>query len=129
MVVSEYVHYDDEGPYFGFQSEVGLVVGRLATAGLFTFDFEYAGVDHLFVQLGETENSMTGPYLFRVAFDKDPPMFDAILEELRDNGFCEVHEDVPGKQDQAVFDKFIGLNFVPKMTNKKLKKVLEAWSE
>ena len=124
--MSEYVFEDDYGPYFSFQSEMGRVVGRLATAGLFTFDFEHAGVDHLFVQLSEDGDSMTGPYLFRVAFDKDPPMFQAIVEEVRDAGFTEVHQDIPCEQDQAVFDKFVELNFAKKVTNKKIRKFLEA---
>lgn len=123
--MGEYVHFDEEGPYFGFQAECGLVIGRLSTAGLFTFGFEYAGADHIFVQQGETEDSMTGPYLFRIAFDKDPPMFDAIIEEVRDAGFVEVHEDKPGEQDQAVFDKFVSQVFAPKVSNKKIKRWLE----
>lgn len=123
--MSEYVFHDEFGPFFSFQSNMGIVVGRLATAGLFTFEQEHAGVDHLFVQLSEDGDSMTGPYLFRVAFDKDPPMFQAIVDEVRDAGFTEVHADVPSEQDQAVFDHFIGLNFVEKVTNKKIKKWLD----
>lgn len=123
--MGEYVHFDEEGPYFGFQAECGLVVGRLANAGLFTFDFEYAGADHIFVQQSESEDSMTGPYLFRIAFDKDPPMFDGIVEEIREAGFSEVHEDKPCEQDQRVFDAFVSKVFVPKVTNKKIKRWLE----
>lgn len=123
--MGEYVYFDADGPYFGFQAETGVVVGRLATAGLFTFDTEYAGVDHIFVQQHQTETSLTGPYLFRIAFDKDPPVFDAIIEEIREAGFSEVHEDKPGAQDQKVFDEFVTKVFAPKVSNKKIKKWLE----
>ena len=124
-VVSEYVHHDEDGPYFGFQAECGLVVGRLATAGLFTCDYEDAGVDHIFVQQSEDGTSMTGPYLFRIAFDKDPPMFDAIIAEIRDAGFEEYHEAVPNEQDLKVFNAFADLHFSGKASNKKIKKWLE----
>lgn len=123
--MSEYVRHDEEGPYFCFQAEIGPVVGRLATAGMFTHNFENRGVDHIFVQLGETEDSMTGPYLFRVAFDKDPEMFDRILAELRETGFSEVIADTPTDQDQEIFDRFIDQVFVRKVKNKRIKEWLD----
>jgi len=122
--VSEFINHDEQGPYFAFQAEVGLVVGRLTTAGMFTHDFENRGVDHIFVQTGEDEDSMTGPYLFRVAFDQDPDTFDRILAELREAGFSEVIADTPSDQDQAIFNRFIDQVFVKKVKNKQIKEWL-----
>lgn len=128
MVVSEYVNHDDEGAYICFNSEVGQVVGRIALTTMFTFDFADKGADHVFVITGEDDDTFTGPYLFRIALEDQPDLFDNILNEMRQEGFAELHADKPDEADQAVFDAFIDRSFARKVTNKKIKHWLETSS-
>lgn len=123
--MSEYVNHDQEGAYISFNSEAGQVIGRIALTTMFTFDFEDRGVDHIFVITSEDEDCFTGPYLFRVALENQPDLFDKILNEMRQEGFAELHADKPDEADQAVFDAFVDKGFAEKVTNKKIRKWLE----
>lgn len=124
--MGEFVNHDAEGAYICFNSSVGLVLGRMSTSHIFTFGDEYRGVDHIFVATGETEDSFTGPTLFRVALESEPTMFDKILAEIGDEGFGEIVADVPHESDMQTFNNFIDLNFATKVTNKKIKRWLNA---
>ena len=123
--MGEYVNHDHEGPYICFNSEVGQVLGRIALTTIFSFDFEDRGADHIFVITNEDEDSFTGPYLFRVALEDQPELFDGILNEMRQEGFAELHSDKPDEADQAVFDAFVDKNFTEKVTNKKIRRWLD----
>ena len=123
--MSEFVNYDENGAYICFNSSVGLVIGRMAMTTMFTFNDEYRGVDHIFVATGETEDSFTGPTLFRVALENEPTMFDKILAEMRDEDFGEIVADVPHEADMQTFNDFIDQAFNPKVTNKKIRKWLK----
>lgn len=123
--MGEFVNHDQEGAFICFNSDMGMVVGRMALTTMFTFNDEYRGVDHIFVITGENDESFTGPTLFRVALENQPNLFDKILFEMREEGFGEIIADVPHESDLQTFNDFIDKAFNPKVTNKKIRKWLK----
>jgi len=99
-----YLHRNPEGePYFPFNSQVGHHDACPNNTAIYLHPFENKGVDHIFVAIGETEETYEGIFLWRIVVGE---MFDDLVEEMQED-FQVVIADEVGPQDQKAFDGYV----------------------
>lgn len=123
--MSDFIQHSPEGePYFAYGSDLGLVVAQPENSTLYTHNYEFRGVDHLYTSMRDNGPSTSGAFLFRVAFGNEVEDFDTLLAELREEGFPEIFADTPDENDFRVFNAFTSPQII-KVTNKKIRRWLE----
>lgn len=124
--MGEFVKHDPEGqPYFAYDGNMGVVVATPDNTSIYTHDYDYRGLDHIYTSYRDNGPSTTGAFLFRVAMIDTVDMFDGIIGEMREAGFSEVTADKPDDNDLRVFGMFLDANFTFKPKNKKIHRWLE----
>lgn len=125
-VVSEFLQHDPEGePYFAYDGHMGVVIATPDNTTIYSHQFDYRGLDHIYTSMRDDGPSTTGAFLFRIALMDTPVDFDTVLQEMRTEGFTEITADKPDENDLRVFGMFVDANFGFKVKNKKIKRWLE----
>lgn len=124
--MGEYVKHTPEGdPYFAYDGNMGVVVATPDNTTVYTHDYGYRGLDHIYTSMRDDGPSTTGAFLFRVALLDTETDFEAILQEMRAEGYSEIVADKPEDSDLRVFDSFLDMHFTFKAKNKKIHRWLE----
>lgn len=124
--MGEFVKHNGEGqPYFAYDGNMGVVVATPDNTTIYTHDFDYRGLDHIYTSMRDEGPSTRGAFLFRVALLDTCVDFEKVLEEMRGVGYCEIVADKPDDTDLRVFESFIEMHFKFKASNKKIKRWLD----
>lgn len=122
--MGEFVKFNGEGePYFAYDGNMGVVVATPANTTVYTHNYEYRGLDHIYTARRDEGESTSGAFLFRIAMIE---IFDNVLGEMRAEGFQEITADRPDESDLRVFNLFLDANFGQKIKNKKIYRWLES---
>jgi hypothetical protein len=121
--MGEFVKHNGEGqPYFAYDGNMGVVVARLDNTTVYTHNYEYRGLDHVYTAMRDDGPSTSGAFLFRIAMLEN---FDDLLGELRSEGFQEITADKPEETDERIFGMFLDANYGFKVKNKKIYRWLD----
>lgn len=124
--MGEFVKHNPDGsPYFAYDGNMGVIVATPDNTTIYTHDYEYRGLDHIYSSMRDDGPSTTGAFLFRVAMIDTVDMFDGILGELRAEGYQEIIADKPEEHDLRVFGMFLDTNYTFRVKNKKIYRWLE----
>lgn len=118
-------HTPEGGPYFAYDGNMGVVVATPDNTTVYTHDYGYRGLDHIYTSMRDEGPSTTGAFLFRVALIDTATDFDKVLAEMRAEGYSEITADTPDDNDLRVFNMFMDANFTFKVKNKKIHRWLE----
>lgn len=123
--MGEFVKHNQDGPYFAYDGHMGVVVATPDNTTIYTHDYDFRGLDHIYSSMRDEGASTSGAFLFRVAMLDTVDMFDKIVGEMRAEGYSEIVADKPDESDERIFGLFVDTNFGFKVKNKKIHRWLE----
>jgi len=120
-----YLNHNPEGePFFVYNSSEGEVYGTPDNTAIYSFDWMYRGVDHIYTAQRDCGDYTSGSYLFRIATLDRETMYDDLVLEMVEAGYEEHYEEVPDDNDMKVFNLHFEAHY-KKPKNKHIRKWLE----